>query len=78
MYLLILGIILVVMKYEAWGPVAGWSWPVVLIPFALAALWWFWADWSGYTRRKVMQRQSREIQKRRQDNVKALRQKPDR
>ena len=24
-------------------------------PFAAAALWWTWADWSGYTKRKAME-----------------------
>jgi small Trp-rich protein len=57
MYLLLVGIILLAMKYLEFGPVAQWSWYVVLAPFALAALWWSWADWSGYTKRKAMQRE---------------------
>jgi len=57
MYLLVLGIILLAMKYLEIGPVAEWSWYAVLSPFALAALWWTWADWSGYTKRKAMQRE---------------------
>ena len=28
------------------------------IPFALAAVWWAWADWSGYTKRKAVERES--------------------
>jgi small Trp-rich protein len=49
-----LGIILLVMKYMEMGPVAAWSWWIVLSPFALAVAWWSWADWSGYTKRKAM------------------------
>jgi small Trp-rich protein len=40
------------MKYLEFGPVANWSWTVVLAPFALAALWWAWADWSAIPRRR--------------------------
>lgn len=56
MYLLGLGIILLVLKLAAIGPVAQWSWWGVLSPFALAVVWWQWADWSGYTKRKAMER----------------------
>jgi small Trp-rich protein len=31
---------------------------VVLIPFGLAAAWWAWADASGYTKRKVVEREN--------------------
>ena len=58
MYLLGLGIILLVMKYLEIGPPAEWDWLVVLSPFALAALWWAWADWSGYTKRKAVEREN--------------------
>ncbi|RFP82325.1 TIGR04438 family Trp-rich protein [Hydrogenophaga borbori] len=56
MYLLGLGIALLLMKYLEFGPVAEWSWWVVLAPFALAAAWWAWADFSGYTRRKAVEK----------------------
>jgi small Trp-rich protein len=57
MYLLVVGIILLAMKYLEVGPVAEWSWYWVLSPFALAVAWWTWADWSGFTKRKAMQRE---------------------
>ncbi|MFV0680546.1 TIGR04438 family Trp-rich protein [Ottowia sp.] len=56
MYLLGLGIILLLLKWQQIGPVADWSWWWVLAPFAGAILWWAWADWSGYTKRKAMER----------------------
>jgi len=65
MYLLGLGIILLLMKYLEMGPVAAWSWLVVLAPFGLAVIWWAWADASGYTRRKAMEGED----KRRQDRI---------
>jgi len=57
MYLLGLGIVLLLMKYLEMGPVATWSWWIVLTPFALALVWWAWADSSGYTKRKAMERE---------------------
>ncbi|MBX9958932.1 MAG: TIGR04438 family Trp-rich protein [Burkholderiaceae bacterium] len=57
MYFLGLGIVLLLMKYLDIDPVMGWSWWIVLAPFALAMAWWTWADASGYTRRKAMERE---------------------
>jgi small Trp-rich protein len=53
-----LGIVLLLMKYLEIDPVAAWSWWVVLSPFALATVWWTWADWSGYTKKKAMEREA--------------------
>jgi small Trp-rich protein len=53
-----LGIILLAMKFLEFGPVAAWSWWVVLSPFAAAAIWWAWADWSGYTKKKALDREN--------------------
>ena len=64
MYLLGLGLILLLMKYLAIGPVADWAWWQALAPFALAVLWWAWADGSGYTKRKAMEREDARRQQR--------------
>lgn len=64
MYLLGIGLVLLALKYLEIGPVAGWSWWLVLSPFALAVAWWAWADWSGYTKRKVAEREDRRKQAR--------------
>ena len=56
MYFLILGIILLLLKYLEIGPVTSWSWTLVLAPFGLAVLWWAWADSTGYTKRKAMEK----------------------
>ena len=58
MWFLGLGIILLAMKYLEFGPVAEWSWWVVLAPFGLAVAWWSWADWSGYTKKKAVEREN--------------------
>ncbi|MGP1516048.1 MAG: TIGR04438 family Trp-rich protein [Ottowia sp.] len=72
MYLLGLGIALMLMKYFEIGPVAGWSWWWIFAPFGGAALWWHWADATGYTKRKAMEREYREAQERRERNMEAL------
>ena len=65
MYFLGLGIVLLAMKYLEIGPVAAWDWWVVFVPFGLAVAWWAWADSSGYTKRKAMEREN----ERRQDRI---------
>ena len=65
MYFLLMGIVGLLLKYLEIGPVAAWSWWLVLTPFALAVAWWAWADASGYTKRKEMQK----MDKRKQDRI---------
>ena len=54
MYLLLIGLLGLVLKYLEIGPVAALSWWVLLTPFALAVVWWAWADSTGYTKKKEM------------------------
>ena len=72
MYLLVLGIVLLALKYIEFGPVAEWSWWVVLSPFALSVVWWTWADWSGYTKKKAVQRENERKQARIDKSKEAL------
>lgn len=65
MWFLMLGLLAVALKFLEIGFVATWSWWVVLIPFALAIAWWAWADASGYTKRKVVEKENQ----RRQDRI---------
>jgi small Trp-rich protein len=58
MYFLGLGLVFLVLKYLALGPVAAWDWWIVLLPFGLAVAWWAWADSTGYTKKKVMEREN--------------------
>jgi small Trp-rich protein len=39
MWFLGLGVVLLLMKFLEFGPVATWSWWVVLVPFGIALLW---------------------------------------
>ena len=64
MYLLLMGIVALALKYLEIGPVAAWSWWVVLSPFALAVAWWAWADASGYTKQKEIDKMAKRRQER--------------
>jgi small Trp-rich protein len=64
MYFLVMGLLGVVLKYLEIGPVAGMAWWLVLSPFALAVVWWAWADASGYTKRKEVEKMDGRKQKR--------------
>ncbi|MFN7855151.1 MAG: TIGR04438 family Trp-rich protein [Acidovorax sp.] len=72
MYLLGLSLVLLALKYFEIGPVATWSWWVVLSPFAATAAWWAWADASGYTKRKAMEKMDRRKQDRINKHKEAL------
>jgi small Trp-rich protein len=58
MYFVGLGLVLMLMKYLELGPVAELSWLWVLSPFPLAMAWWAWADASGYTKKRAMEREN--------------------
>ena len=58
MYLLGLGVVLMALKFLELGPVANLSWVWVLSPFGLAVAWWAWADASGFTKKRAMEREN--------------------
>ena len=58
MLFLLTGIVLLVLWYGEIGPVAVWPWYVVFAPFGLAVLWWWWADATGYTKKKAVDREN--------------------
>jgi small Trp-rich protein len=72
MAFLILGILLLAMKMAEFGPVAHWSWWVVLAPFVLATLWWSFADSTGLTQRRAMDKMEEAKAERRARNLEAL------
>lgn len=72
MAFLILGMLLLAMKLAEFGPVAGWSWWIVLAPFALAVAWWTLADSTGLTQRRAMDKMERLKAQRRDRNLDAL------
>ena len=64
MYFLGLGLVLIALKCLELGPVAAWDWWFVLSPLGLAAAWWAYADWSGYTKKKARDRRDQRKQDR--------------
>lgn len=72
MLFLVAGIALLAMKYLEFGPVAAWDWWVVLSPFGLAVAWWSWADWSGYTKKKAVEKENAKKQARIDKSKQAL------
>jgi small Trp-rich protein len=72
MWFLIVGVILLVMKLAEFGPVADWNVLWVLLPFLLAVLWWLFADSSGLTQRRAMDKMEEKKRQRRERDMKAL------
>lgn len=72
MLFLLTGIALLVLKYLEIGPVATWSWWLVLTPFGLAVAWWSWADASGYTKKKAVEKENAKKQARIDKNREAM------
>ena len=66
MVFIVVGCLLIALKLAEFGPVAVWPWWLVLTPFGLAMLWWWYADASGWTKRREMDRmEDRKTQRRR-------------
>lgn len=69
---LLLGLALLAMKAAEFGPVANWSWFIVLAPFGLAVLWWAFADSTGLTQRRAIAKMEKRKVDRRQRDMEAL------
>ena len=72
MYLVVLGVLLLVMKVADFGPVGAWAWWQVLLPFGGAIVWWMWADMSGFTKQREMDKMEAKKRQRRIDNLDKL------
>ena len=72
MWFIVLGVLLIVLKLADFGFVAAWSWWAVLSPFALALAWWTYADSSGYTKRREMDKLDEKKRERRRKSLDAL------
>jgi len=78
MYFIIIGVGIIVLHFLGIGPMAAWTWNIggdlwkFCVPFGLAAVWWAWADASGYNKRKEMERMEARRRSRREQNLEAL------
>jgi small Trp-rich protein len=68
MWFVVIGTLLIAVKYFELG-LANVSWLWVLSPFLLAVLWWAWADASGYTKRKAMEKMEQRKEERRRKHL---------
>ena len=69
MWFVALGCLLGLAKLAEFGPVASWSWWLVLSPFALAAAWWVFADSTGLTQQRAMDRAAEKTAERRRRHL---------
>ena len=76
MWLVVVGLVLVGLKLANLGFMAGWSWWLVLAPFALAAVWWKLADATGITQRKAMELEDKRAAQRREAQFESLGMRP--
>jgi small Trp-rich protein len=66
MFFIVVGVLLIALKLGDIGPVATWAWWVVLLPFGAAALWWAFADSSGLTKKREMDKlEDKKVERRR-------------
>ena len=72
MPLVIVGLLLLVAKWAEFGPFANWSWWVVLAPFPLAAVWWHFADSTGLTQKRAIEKMEQRKRDRRDKALSAL------
>ena len=72
MPMVIVGVLLLAAKMAEFGPFATWSWWIVLAPFGLAVLWWEFADSSGWTKRREMDKMEARKVNRRQRMMESL------
>ena len=78
MWFVAIGVLLLILNLAGIGPVGQWQWGWsgqalwILLPFGLALAWWGWADWSGLTQKKAMDKVDAKREARRQKSLDAL------
>jgi small Trp-rich protein len=72
MLFVVIGCLLLVMKLAEFGFAATLSWLWVLAPFGLAVLWWAFADSTGLTQRRAMDKMEERKHERRRRHMDAL------
>lgn len=78
MFFVVVGVILILLNLLGIGPVGEWTWTLggdlwkFALPFVFAVVWWTWADSSGLTKRREMERMDQKKEARREKNMDAL------
>jgi small Trp-rich protein len=71
MWFVVIGVILSLLKLLDIALLeTSWLW--VLSPFVLAVVWWAWADMSGFTKRKAMEKMAEKQAERRRAHLENL------
>ena len=78
MFFVIVGVLIIAMNLAGIGWFASWNWEFTgdvwkfCVPFALAAIWWLWADKSGLNKRREIEKMEAKKRSRREENLAAL------
>jgi small Trp-rich protein len=72
MWFVVIGCALLAMKVIEFGFAAEWSWLWILSPFGLAVAWWSFADASGLTKQREMDKLEDRKHERRRKHMEAL------
>jgi small Trp-rich protein len=78
MYFVLIGVGVILLHLAGIGPMADWNWNFFgdlwkfCLPFIFAAVWWAWADLTGYNKRREMEKMETKKQARREANLEAL------
>lgn len=78
MLFIAIGVLIILLHLAGIGPMADWTWRLTgdlwkfCLPFILAAVWWFWSDSTGRTRRLEMEKMDQRKEARRRKNMVAL------
>jgi small Trp-rich protein len=72
MPLVIVGVLLLAARWAEFGPFANLSWWWVALPFGLAVAWWQFADSTGWTQRRAMDKMEQRKVDRRERAMEAL------
>jgi len=72
MWFVVVGCLLLAMKMTEFGFAADWSWLWILLPFGLAVAWWAFADATGLTKARAMDKMEERKHERRRRHMEAL------
>lgn len=72
MPMVIVGVLLLLAHLADFGPFGAWPWWAIGLPFLAAVLWWSFADNSGWTQRRVMEKLERKKAERREKTMESL------
>jgi small Trp-rich protein len=78
MYFVVIGVLIILANLLGIGPMANWTWNLTgdlwkfCVPFVFAAIWWAWADKTGYYKRREIEKMDAKRQARREEQMVSL------